>query len=217
MQKILILLALSLTACSSVYHPKAPIPATVLSNPYIADLSSPTLLKDYEAIPNGPLKMARRNAILYEYIWLINSNYDVYESGFFSGQAFLNTAGDLVAIGLDAGAAVTGTAAMKSILAVISGSVIGVRASYQKNFFDQASREAIVKAMRASRLTELVAIEQGMASDANIGYSLEQGLLDVEAYYNAGTIVGALETISEASTTQAINAKQALRTLRVIR
>lgn len=225
MRVLALALILSLTtACGSVYRPKAPVPISILSSPYISDLSSPTLIKDYDAIPDGPLKLARRNAILYEYIWLIDSNYDVYESNFFSGQAFVNTAGDILAMGLASAATVTGANTTKTLLAALSVGVVGTRLTYQKNFFDQATRESIVQAMRAARLTTLVSIQEGMnicvkitisCQNPSLSYTLEQGLMDVESYYSAGTVIGALMSISETTSQQAFTARQALKSMRL--
>lgn len=218
----ILLPALLSTACQSVYKPKAPIPNSVFSAPYLADLSSPTLVKDYDAIPEGAAKMARRNQILWEVIWLTDQSYEKYEASFFSGQAYMGTAGDALSIALSSVSAVTGTAHLKAVLAAISGGAVGIESSYQKNFFDQATRESIVQIMRASRLTVLSEIESGMTDCTSIvgcslpggTYSLEQGLLDTTDYYDAGTITGALVAISNSTSQQSTAARLALRELR---
>jgi hypothetical protein len=214
---------LFLTGCAAgIYQPKAPLPPATFTNNYLADLSSPTLLSSYDSLPDGPLKVARRNAILYEYIWLVDANYYTYEVGFFSGQAYVSTAADLAVMGTDAAAAITGTAATKSILAAVAGGVVGARSTYQKNFFDQITREAIVAQMRASRATTLAEIMQGMSACSamipcaanGITYTLEQGLLDVAAYYRDGTVISAVEAISSSTSQQAAAARQAMKSLR---
>lgn len=214
-----------LAGCGSVYHPKAAIPNTILSAPYVADLESPTLFAAYDALPDGPAKVARRNVILYELIHLTDVRYDSYEAGFFSGQAYVSTVADFAAMGLDAAGAITGTAATKAILAAVSGGVTGARSSYQKNFFDQATREAIVQQMRASRLMQLALIEAGMqncsastvCAATGTSYTLVQGFLDIEDYYKAGTVITALEAMSAASSQQAVAAREAIRAMRGIR
>jgi hypothetical protein len=228
MSRILIaftlVIALVTSGCSlTAIRPAAPAPIPILTNTFLADLSSPTLLSVYDAIPDGPLKVARRNRILYELTWTIDQSYDTYEQRFVTGQAFVNTFTDLAAIGLDAAGAVTGTAATKALLAVISGGVTGSRAVYQKNFFDGAFRNTIIQQMRASRLAQRGIIESGMATcmamvactATGTRYTLEQGLQDVIEYYEAGTIVGALTVISETTSVQTTVARAALRQLRM--
>lgn len=210
------------SGCQSVYRPKAAIPAATFSAPFLADLESPTLISAYDALPEGPAKVARRNQILYEYLWLVDNSYGNYENGFFSGQAFISTGADILNLALDTTGAVTGTAHLKSILAAASGAVTGLHASYQKNFFDQATRESIVQVMRAGRLTVRAEIEAGMANCNTAvvcavsapGYTLEQGLIDVAAYYDAGTVIGALLSISQSSAASASTARQTIRAMR---
>jgi hypothetical protein len=166
------------------------------------------MIKDFNLLPDGPAKISRRNEIVWEIVYLTDASYRTYESGFFSGQAYVGTAGDIAVLSLDAVAAVTGTAHLKAVLAAISGGVTGARASYQKNFYDQASRDSIVQTMRANRLAQLAVIEQGMRSGS--GYTIEQALLDATDYYDAGTVIGALITINTSASQVSTQARRSL-------
>ena len=200
---------LTMTSCSGlVYTPKPPLLSTTFSTPYLSDLSTPTLIKDFNGMPDGPAKIARRNEIVWEIVYLTDSSYRTYEANFFSGQAYVGTAGDIAVLSLDAVAAVTGTAHLKAVLAAISGGVTGARASYQKNFYDQASRDSIVQTMRANRLAQLAVIQQGMRTGAN--YTIEQVLLDATDYYDAGTVIGALITINTSASQVSTTARRSL-------
>lgn len=222
--RFVLFVALALSGCS-VYQPKAALPKSVFTTGYLADLESPTLQSSYDAIQDGPRKAARRNQIIYEYIWMVDMSYDSFEAKFFSGQAYATTAAEFSTIGLDAASAVTGSIALKSILAAAAGGVVGANASYQKNFFDQQSREAVAGVMRSARLTQLAVIETGMASCATVVppcsngnvYTLQQGLLDVLGYYHAGSVTSALEEISKASSSAASAAKQTIKLTREMR
>jgi hypothetical protein len=98
-------------------------------------------------------------------------------------------------------------------LSAIATGTTGIDASYQKNYFDQQTRSAVVQTMRASRATELATLNDANHMKAGISaYSLETGLSDVEAYYNAGTLVTALQTIAESASTQNTTAKQQQQT-----
>jgi hypothetical protein len=171
------------------------------------------VLANYNAMPEGPAKIARRNQIVWEIVWLTDDSYRTYEDRFFSGQAYLNTFGDIGNMVLGTVGTVTGTANVKAILAAIGVAATGARAAYQNNFYDQATRETIVQVMRAARLTKLSEIETGMASDSS--YTIEQGLLDATDYYDAGTVTGALITISEGSSTQSAAARNTMRNVRL--
>lgn len=217
-----LVITLLLCSCASAYRPKSPVPVTVFTNPYLVDLASPNLIAVYDAIPDGPAKVARRNAILYELQYLTDQSYDAYEANFFAGQSYVGTAGDIAVMALNGVAAVTGTAHFKAILSAISGGVTGARATYQKNFFDAATRESIVQVMRANRARTLAEIEAGMATcstatscpTTGTTYTLEQGLTDEAAYFDAGTVIGALVAVNNNSTLTSMAAREAIRKLK---
>jgi len=114
---------------------------------------------------------------------------------------------------------VTGTAHLKSVLSAIATGTTGIKTSYEKNFFDQQTRSAVVEKMRAGRASQLAllhdqdhmkapvicpsggcpqvpAVAGGPAGHTVAPYSLESGLSDIEQYYEAGTIIGALQSIA---------------------
>ena len=210
------------SGCGSSFRPKAALPAGTFSTPFLADLSSPTLFSDYNALVDGPAKVALRNQIIFEEMWLTDQSYDNFESGFFTGQGTISFLSTTTAMLLDMTGAVTGTASLKAILAATSGAVTGIQGNYQKEFFNQVMRTQMVQTMRANRLTERAIIEAGMATCSTgticnssvAGYSLETGLQDVSAYYDAGTIIGAIIAVSEASTAQSNAAKAMLKGIR---
>jgi hypothetical protein len=201
-------------------RPKAIAPSAVFTNNFIADLSDPNLFTAYHALPDGPAKVDRRNQILTEELWLVDLAYGNFETGFYSNQAFIGMAGDIISIGTSTAGAVSGTAYMKSILAAVTGAAIGLQASYAKRVLDLATREMIVARMRADRLAALATIQEGMQNCATttcptgLAYTLEQGLMDVTAYYNSGTVIGALQSIAESTSQQSQAAKATLKALR---
>jgi len=195
----------------SVYKPKAPIPSGY-SKQVEADVASPTLLKDYNAMAQGTdvekaAKVARRNQILNELIYLVDQNYYNFENHFYGSQATFSTGADAINLGLTAAGAVTGTAEVKSILAATATGVTGFKTSVEKNFFDQQSRAAVVTKMRALRATQLATLQDDSHMKAGVtAYSLEAGISDVNGYYDAGTVVGALQSIAQSAGQQTTDA-----------
>jgi hypothetical protein len=186
-----------------MHRPKPPVPAKTYTVQILPDVSDPKLLQTYNAMPDRSdvekaRKVARRNQILTELILLIDQNYYKFEDHSYGSQATLSTAGDAVSLGLTAATAVIGTPEIKSILGAVATGATGMKTSIEKNFFDQQSRSAIVAKMRALRATQLALLqdEHHMKGGLTI-YGLETGLSDVNAYYNAGTVVGALQNIAE--------------------
>ena len=61
------------------------MPPSVFRKQYLVDVTSPTLLKDYDAMPQGTdtekqAKVDKRNKILTELIALIDQNYSVFRT-----------------------------------------------------------------------------------------------------------------------------------------
>jgi hypothetical protein len=208
---ISLMIVLSLSC--AVYRPKSPIPSGY-SKQVLADVTSKTLLQDYNKMPQTndtekAAKVARRNQILTELIYLVDQNYYSFENHFYGSQATFSTGADAANLGLTAAGAVTGTAALKSILSATATGVTGFKTSVEKNFFDQQSRAAVVTKMRALRATQLATLgDTGHMKAGVTEYSLEAGISDVGVYYDAGTVVAALQSIAQTAGKEADNAQQ---------
>lgn len=204
---------LSATACLRT-RPKSPVPNSNYSNQMLADISDKDLLKNYNAMPESTddekgKKVARRNQILNELIWLIDRNYYSFENVFYGTQAAYNVGGDFVNLSLTATSAVTGSAHLKSVLSAVATGTTGLKTSIDKNYFDQQARSAVVQKMRALRAKQLATIQDEHHLKATLGdYSLETGLADVYAYYDSGTVVAALQSIAESATEDKQDAEQ---------
>jgi hypothetical protein len=225
-----------LVTCSALligcarYKPHSYIPPNTFKSQYLKDVTSSTLLQTYNAMPaptptpdtpeaaaQRQAKVDRRNQILTELIALIDENYSTFEDRYYGSDASVNFAGDVVNLGLTGVSSVTGTAHLKSVLSAVATGTTGIKTSYEKNFFDQQTRSAVVQKMRAGRATQLALLQDQnhmkapvvcpAAGCPTVGgvavapYSLETGLADVEQYYQEGTIIGALQAIASSAGT----------------
>lgn len=219
---------LLLAGCAR-YKPKYYLAPSILRTQYLNDVSNPNLLQVYNAMPQGTdaekqAKVARRNQILTELIALIDENYSTFEDRYYGSDASVNFAGDVANLGLTGVSSVTGSAHLKSVLSAIATGTTGIKTSYEKNFFDQQTRSAVVQQMRASRATQLALIQDQnhmkapvvcpvagcptVDGNAVTPYTLETGLSDIEQYYEAGTIIGALQAIAVSAGKDQDTAKQ---------
>lgn len=210
---VMLLSILMQPACTFLYRPKQPVPPGKYSKQMLADVSSPDLLSTYNNMAQSTedekkKKVSRRNQILEELIWLVDQNYYSFESNFYGSQAVLNTTGDFINLGLTGTSSVTGSAHLKSVLSAIATGTTGLKTSIDKNFFDQQTRAALVSKMRALRATQLATIQDDKHMKAGVAnYSLESVLSDIDAYYDAGTLIGALQSISATSGQEANTAQ----------
>lgn len=190
-----VLLPLAALAIScSIYRPKPVIPTGDYEKQLIADVADPKLLDNYNALP-GQERALRRNQVLAKLIWLVDLHYHDFEEQFYTGAASLSFGGDVASLGLTGVAAATGSAHLKSILSSIATGTVGIRNSAERNFYDQQARGALVGKMRGLRAIQLANIEARMKEPASV-YTLEQGLADINRYYEAGTLIGALQAIA---------------------
>jgi hypothetical protein len=199
------------------YKPKYYVPPSLIRTQYLSDVTNVNLLKNYNDMPQTTdaekqAKVVRRNQILTELIGLIDDNYSSFEERYYGSDALVNFGGDVVNLGLTGVSSVTGSAHLKSVLSAIATGTTGIKTSYEKNFFDEQTRAAVVQQMRASRATQLAALQDQnhmkapvvcpVAGCPTVGgsavtpYSLETGLSDIQQYYEAGTIIGALQAIA---------------------
>ena len=215
MKKLWILALALLTGCSA-YQPKAVIPNKFYLKQAKVELSG-DWIATYNALPEATavqqqFKTEERNRRLNELIILVDNSYSQFESGFYGGVAKGEIASDFLQLGLSGAGAITNGERVKTILALVATTTAGGKASIDAHWYDQQSRSAIVAKMRASRLTQLAVLEQGML-DSLGDYPLEQGLRDIQTYYSEGTVSSALQEIAVDAGQQTSVAKQTLKKL----
>jgi hypothetical protein len=181
---------LTLSACaSSVYGP----PPAFNTNKDIAELEahygSATSIAAYYA--QTPETKARRDEFIVGRLTLYNLKYLQYLQQFSVTRAETESAFDISKLAVDISATVAGGRQDKNVLGAISALLTGSQVSIEKNFFDDRTSQALVAQMNAERKKALVPILQGMTQTADV-YPLAYALPDLEAYYEAGTVSGAL-------------------------
>jgi len=110
-----------------------------------------------------------------------------------------------VLLGLGGATALTGTTQVANILGQITTGITGLKTSVDSDLLQKNAVPALVAKMRAARATQLLKMQAAMINTNNgkptgptrlSKYSVEQGLIDLNAYYNAGTFVSALQDIT---------------------
>lgn len=142
------------------------------------------------------LARTKRDQIVYRVVAQIDAAYGAFESSLSNGRAAYQTGGDAAQLGLTAAATVVGATEIKDILSATSIALQGTRLSFDKNFFEQKTTEALVAQMRASRKTLQAQLIRSLGTRDVGSYPLEAAWIDVVGYYYAGTISSALVEIS---------------------
>lgn len=128
----------------------------------------------------------------------MNIQYIKFIRKFAVEKAQLDTAADILVIGLDLAGTLVGGASTKAILAAISGGTSASRISINKNFFHEKTVPVLITAMNAQRKEALIPIFQGIGRSLD-DYPFARALSDLHVYYQAGTFIGALQAIQKDS------------------
>jgi osmotically-inducible protein OsmY len=150
-----------------------------------------------------------RDTIIQSLMVAIDLRYQQFELGFFETNRQMDFGSNLAVIGLGtAGAFVSG--GTSQILSGVSAAVAGTREAFTKTVLAEQTSVALLTAMRARRDQIKAQILSRLRLSAS-EYPLGMALGDVSGYYRAGTIVGALTGVTEAVSTERVQAQQNLQ------
>jgi hypothetical protein len=164
-----------------------------------------------------------RNELLNDFIFLIDNNYYFYEKHLYNKKAIYDFGSDVTATSLSTASGVmTGGAvtSAKSILSLVSGGITSTRSSFSQNILQNQNLLAIVAKMREERAKQLVVLQKGMYKTGTTtatplsDYSVDQGLVDLANYYQAGTFVSALQAIIDTAGSQKTQADNQTKELK---
>lgn len=162
--------------------------------------SQGSLSAELQTIDSG----AKRNQVLNDFIFLIDNNYVFWEKNLYNKKAFSDFGTDVATTTLSTLSGIVtggGVQGAKSILAFVAGGITSSKASFNADILQSQNLLAIVSRMRAQRAEKRVVLQKGMyapggtTASALGDYSMNQGLIDLAAYYEAGTFVSALQDI----------------------
>ncbi len=113
----------------------------------------------------------------------------------FDKKAGFDLIGTVSVIGVNAVGSLTGGTETKAILHAISGGIEGTKTAVDKDILQGQNTLAIITKMRELRSKKLTPLLKGMGTDTLDAYPMEQALIDLGEYYNAGTFTVALQDI----------------------
>ncbi len=151
-----------------------------------------------------------RNRMIAARMHAIDIRFSEFEEALFRDTREGGFGTTVATLGLTSAAAVSSGGASQ-VLAGIAALVVGGREAFQKEVLAERTVIAIHTAMRAKRA------QVGLRLRAGLGQSLKQyplalGLADLNDYYSAGTVLGALVGITETVGATAQQAEAELRT-----
>ena len=193
-----VLLVLALGGCSTFTDPGAPDQSFDIDQD-LQDLEKAFKTKEITVEDfyknESPEK---RDAFIAARLTLTNIQYIKFIRKFAVSKAQLDTAVDMLTIGVDLAITLVGAASTKAILGAISAGTTASKISIDKNFYYEKTVPVLITAMNAERKKALVPILKGTGKSLEI-YSFTQALSELHLYYQAGTFIGALQAIQKDS------------------
>jgi hypothetical protein len=181
------------TASLEAYPPRPYDTAVPPAPPSTAN--SVQVVQQFYALPTEPQRRTFRDELIAERIALINISYRLFEARLFQEGTEREISTDWALLGLAAAGATVSSSATQSILAAISGGLVGARAAFDKQALFDRTLPALVSQMESSRLRVELRLLQGMQQDTG-AYGIVQALGDLDAYYAAGTLPGAIINVA---------------------
>jgi hypothetical protein len=158
-----------------------------------------TLREDEES--DAGLSKRDRDLFIYRVVATIDGGYVEYVQRLESTRDTLSFVSETTSTTLSAVSAILGGVDTKSILSTASALVGSSQVSFDKNFFQKQTTNALITEMDALRLTTLNDIKNNTKKNTD-DYSLEEAIVDLKAYLAAGTLPKALRALEGQSALQ---------------
>ncbi|NNF78285.1 MAG: hypothetical protein HKN05_09680 [Rhizobiales bacterium] len=162
--------------------------------------------------------MELRNQITLSRLYAIDVYYSEYEANLTRERQDVGFYSTVASLALTSAGTLVGGAQTKAVLHAVVTGLTGTREAYEKDILIEKTVSILQKQMRARRLEIKAQIVQRLQGAISV-YPLEFALTDLERYYRAGTITGALigvETATSIKLEQAVTDENAA-TMRAVR
>ncbi len=156
----------------------------------------PSVITTYNGKATSAEKQSYRNEVLSARVRAIDLNYNEFIKNISAENKKLNIGTDSTVLVLSAAGALSTVTSTQAIIAATSATAVGVKSSIDKNSYYDSTLNALVSQMQATRQKELVTIYTGMELSINT-YPLMRALIDIEKYFQAGTVLGAVNEINK--------------------
>ncbi len=206
-------LLVPLAACGTFKNVAGPSPAFSIDSDikqFSEKYASSTSITEYYTKPAGE---ARRNEFVVGRLTLYNLQYIKFIHGFAIDRAQSQASFDITNLTLGVANSLVGGEADHAALTAATTLLGGSRVAIDKAFFADQAVPALVTQMNASRQAALVPILEGLKQKEDV-YGLPEALVDLQKYYEAGTIQGALMEVQVAASMKKNVADRQIEALR---
>lgn len=212
-----LILSAFVTGCSTPGFPRRSYDEKNQIQQLEKEVQRPNLITEYYGLvktnASEAVLRAERDKLISGRLALIDLNYNQFVARFSVTRQSLDFGTEVTQFGLNLATTAVGGAGTKTVLAAIAAGVTGSKIAIDKNFFFEKTVPVLVTSMNAQRKEALEPIMSGM-QHSSADYSFNQALSDIDAYYFAGTFVGALQAIQADAGAKDVKAAEKLNQIR---
>ncbi|WP_157270786.1 hypothetical protein [Azohydromonas aeria] len=150
-----------------------------------------------------------RNQFIEIRVGLIDQAYLTYKQSLYTQRVGSSVSTDIATLLLNAVGAGVSDVSTKTATSALSAVIIGSKVSIDKNVYFDTTLPALLSQMDARRDQVLARIRLGMLVDTT-RYPMLQARRDLDDYYNAGSIFGAISSLTKQSSNAQVAAEQEL-------
>lgn len=189
------LLAIGLGGCQALGGAPKPLETREQALAHVSNEMLPEAISTYDQAEDEAARRKARDRIARARVYAVDVNYNAFSRSLSTQQKSFAVGSDVVAAGLTGAATLAKSGRTKTHLTTYASFALGLRGTVDKEFYFSKTLPAIVAQMDASRRVVLARIYEGLAR-SDTDYPLVAALADLESYYIAGTLNGAITQIT---------------------
>lgn len=202
------LCALGLSGCAS-FDGSPPRPESAKDGLAGLDKDYHDALTAYHEAPEPARQLTLRNKFIEVRAGLIDRQYAAFKSSLYAQRVGSAVGVDMAVLGMNIIGVLTPGESAKTAANALSGGFIGAKSSIDKNVYFDRTLPAMLSQMESQRNEIRFRMLSGMAEPV-LRYPLMQAAADLEAYYSAGTLGGAVSTMTQQAATAEVKSVAAL-------
>lgn len=171
------------------------------------------VLDVYETKAEEAEKRNYRDKVIHGRLLALDLQYAIFKKAIYKEKTISDMSHSISGVVLGAAGAVVPGADASRILSALSGGLAGSQTAINKTLFYERTMPALLALMDAQRDTVRAEIMKGLAQDTS-RYPLGSALSDLEHYLQAGSIPGALATVTATAGEKSVKAETQLETIR---
>ena len=153
------------------------------------------MLEEFEKLKDKEMKRAYRDKVVHGRLLALDLQFSLFKEAIYEEGISSNLSVDFLGVAVGAAGAVVSSAGASRILSALSGGISGTGTAINKNLYYKRTLPALIALMDANREKIRAEILKGLTQSV-VAYPLGFALSDLERYFQAGSIPGAVAAVT---------------------